>query len=306
MKSLRLGTRQSALAQVQAQWVAGRLRTLFPDLDVETVLITTSGDLRTSGGTGEGESGGLKALFTKEIEEALLDNRIDLAVHSLKDMSAVLPKGLIIGAIPEREDPRDAWISKTKTPFGKIPKNAKIGTGAVRRQAQLKRLLPEAQLIAMRGNVDTRLRKLAESEIDGIILALAGLKRLGRAEAATEAIPVDVLVPAVGQGCLGIQVREEDRLLRPFLKALDHPASHAAALAERAFLKGLGGSCQTPIAGHAALETGELILKGLVISPDGKQVVSAKENGRPFDAEGIGARLAQKLLEAGADKILRA
>ncbi len=267
-------------------------------------MITTSGDARTSGGAGERESGGLKALFTKEIEEALLDNRIDLAVHSLKDMAAKLPKGLVIGAVPVREDPRDVWISKKNLPFKQIPEGAKIGTGAVRRQAQLRRLLPKAELVVIRGNVDTRLRKLAEGELDGIILALAGLKRLERQNAVTEILSTDLMVPAIGQGCLGIEVRAKDSNILPYLKVLDHPASHAAALCERAFLKELGGSCQTPIAGHASINSGELIMKGLVISPDGQDLVSAKENGRPFDAQGIGERLAQKLLAAGADKIL--
>jgi hydroxymethylbilane synthase len=219
-------------------------------------------------------------------------------------MSAELPEGLAIGAVPPREDPRDAWISKTNLPFHDLPKHATIGTGAVRRQAQLKRLLPAAKLVAVRGNVDTRLRKLAEEEWDGIILALAGLKRLGHEKAVTEVLPADVLLPAVGQGCLGIQVRDGDSAMVPFMKALDHAPSHAAAKAERAFLKKLSGSCRTPIAGHASIESGELTLRGLVISLDGQQVVSAKENGRPFDAAGIGERLAQKLLEAGADKIL--
>jgi hydroxymethylbilane synthase len=329
MKTLRLGTRKSALAQAQARWTAERLRSLFPDIRVETVFITTSGDMKSEGRQGIGE-GGLKALFTKEIEEALLDNRIDLAVHSLKDMSVELPKGLTLGAVPEREDPRDVWISRTTVPFGKIPAGAKIGTGAVRRQAQLKRLLPQAVIFPIRGNIDTRLRKLLPNvipagrkpgsitidpppatagddgriQLDGIILALAGLRRLGFEKMAMEILPIDVLLPAIGQGCLGIQVRDRDLAVLPFMKALDHAPSRAAALAERAFLKKLGGSCQTPIAGHASIETGELTLRGLVISPDGQQMVSAKENGRPFDAEGIGERLAQKLLEAGADKIL--
>jgi len=320
MKTLRLGTRKSALAQAQANWTANILRTAFPDLHVEIILITTSGDTLSSSpaATGRGpmgsppetagndeQKGGLKALFTKEIEEALLDRRIDLAVHSLKDMSAELPKGLAIGAVPQREDPRDVWISKTKVPFHGLPESVRIGTGAVRRQAQLKRLLPSARLITIRGNVDTRLRKLTEGELDGIILALAGLKRLGHVQAVTEILSIDTLLPAVGQGCLGIQIRDRDSAVMPFMKALDHAASHAAARCERAFLKRLGGSCQTPIAGHASIESGELTMLGLVISPDGTQAVSAKENGRPFDAEGIGQRLAQKLLVAGADKILQ-
>jgi len=331
MKTLKLGTRKSALAQAQANWTAAQLRKAFPELHVEIVLITTTGDVVSSSPNAsvgdpslsltpmmgsppvtagnDGQKGGLKALFTKEIEEALLDGRIDLAVHSLKDMSAQLPKGLTIGAVPEREDPRDAWISRTNTPFGKIPAAARIGTGAVRRQAQLKHLRPDIELIPIRGNVETRLKKLSLNDeivaLDGIILALAGLKRLGHAQVATEILPIDVLLPAVGQGCLGIQIRDRDPAVLPLMKALDHAPSRAAATAERAFLNTLGGNCQTPIAGHASIESGELTLRGLVISPDGLQRVSAKENGRPFDAEGIGVRLAQKLLEAGADKILK-
>ena len=191
MNTLRLGTRKSALAQAQANWTAAQLRAAFPDVRVEIVLIMTSGDAAGS----DAQKGGLKALFTKEIEEALLDRRIDLAVHSLKDMSAELPEGLVIGAVPEREDCRDAWISKTGVPFARIPKDATIATGAVRRQAQLKRLLPAAKLVAVRGNVDTRLRRLAEEEWDGIILAVAGLKRLGLGKAVTEVLPGEILLP---------------------------------------------------------------------------------------------------------------
>jgi len=303
MKILRLGTRKSALAQAQTHWVAGRLRDAFTDLKVEIVLITTSGDLLSQGKKPK-RKGGLKALFTKEIEEALLDNRIDLAVHSLKDMAAELPKGLVIGAVPPREDARDVWISKKNLPFKQIPANAKIGTGAVRRQAQLQKLLPQAELIAIRGNVDTRLRKLAEGALDGIVLALAGLKRLGKEQAATETFPIKVLIPAVGQGCLGIQVREKDIILTPYLNCLDHPESHAAAKAERAFLQALGGSCQTPIAGHARIISEKLQMIGLVISPDGSRELRETISGPPKEAESLGKALAKKLLVAGADQIL--
>jgi len=335
MKTLRLGTRKSALAQAQAKWVAEHLRASFPELDVAIVGITTTGDNFTSpgqppsplgrpglpqsprapqsridaGGTSAAQreaknKGGLKALFTKEIEEALLEKRIDLAVHSLKDMAADLPKGLVIGAVPEREDPRDAWISKNKCTFGKLAKGSKVGTGAVRRQAQLHHARPDLEIVPIRGNVDSRLRKLAENELDGIILALAGLKRLGRAKEVTEIMPPDILLPAVGQGCLAIEVRQADREVSPYIKALDHAGSHQAALAERAYLKALGGSCQTPIAGHAIMEGAHLVMSGMVLSQDGRQMIKASENGRAFDAEGIGTRLAEKLLAAGADKIL--
>src|SRR5437879_3924826 len=248
MTTLRLGTRKSALAQAQAAWVTARLQSAFPELKVERVLITTTGDSLTSSPAGDDAKGGLKALFTKEIEEALLENRIDLAVHSMKDMSAELPNGLVIGAVPEREDPRDVWISRDKKPFALLPKDAKVGTGAVRRQAQLKLARPDVQVVPLRGNVDTRLRKLSEGDLDGIILALAGLKRLGRAAEATETLPAESWLPAVGQGCLAIEVRQNDAKTGELLKAPDHQSSHMAALAERAFLKTMGGSCQTPIA----------------------------------------------------------
>jgi len=324
MNILRLGARKSALAQAQANWVADQLRTAFPDLKIEIVLITTSGDRQNSssalvgedlgGGAphqtpsptrGEGKtSGGLKALFTKEIEEALLDKRIDLAVHSLKDMAADLPRGLVIGAVPEREDARDAWISRIGIPLDQAPKGAKIGTGAVRRQAQLRHLRPDLEIRPLRGNVDTRLQKLADEDLDGILLAAAGLKRLSRHTAATELLSPETLVPAVGQGCLGIEIRERDEQIVPCMKALDHPSSHAAATAERAFLQTLGGSCQTPIAGYASIATGLLTMIGLVASPDGAEVLRARESGRLFDAAGVGQRLAKNLLAAGADKLL--
>jgi len=332
MNALRLGTRKSALAQAQARWVSEQLRQVFPELQVELVLITTSGDqlpdhphpptpsplsmekgklkpspyLRERVNAERSGEGGLKALFTKEIEDALLDHRIDMAVHSLKDMAAELPKGLMIGAVPSREDPRDVWIAKKGIPFKQLSKGAKVGTGAIRRQAQLRHLRADLELVPLRGNIDTRLRQLPEGELEGILLALAGLKRLGRASEATEILPPDVMLPAVGQGCLAIESRQEDAKIVNYLKVLDHPSTHQAALAERAFLKTLGGSCQTPIAGHASLENGLLMMTGLVISPDGVQAIRDIESGRPFDASGVGERLAQKLLAAGADKLLHA
>ncbi len=353
MKTLRLGTRKSVLAQTQAKWVAARLQEAFAGLEIELVLITTTGDKMssstadasalsssppgdtslpssrhavsrdpsfpglmdpplTTGGDdtmrgmdgGENIKGGLKALFTKELEDALLQKRIDLAVHSLKDMSAELPQGLVLGAVPERENPYDAWISKDNTPFSKLRHGARVGTGAARRMAQLKAARPDLEIVPLRGNVDTRLRKLQEEHLDGIILAAAGLKRLGRAKDITEVLSPEVLLPAIGQGALALEVRKGDAAMAPYLKAIDHAPSHQAVLAERAFLKGLGGSCQTPIAGHAVLESGSLVMKGMVLSPDGKEALRAAERGRPFDAAGVGERLAAQLLSAGAGKLL--
>jgi hydroxymethylbilane synthase len=304
MKTLRLGTRKSALAQAQANGIADRLRASFPDLRIELVLITTSGDQRTSG-VEEKVEGGLKALFTKELDEALLDARIDLAVHSMKDLAGDLPLGLVISAVPEREDPRDAWISKNKSLFHQLPPRAKVGTGAVRRQAQLKHARPDLQLVPLRGNVDTRLRKLAEGDLEGIVLALAGLKRLGRAAEATETLSPDLLLPAVGQGCLAIESRQNDTTIKNYLKVLDHPSSHTAALAERAFLKTLGGSCQTPIAAYAELTASSLHITGLVADTRGEKIIRDQESGPGREPEAVGERLARKLLAAGADRLLQ-
>jgi hydroxymethylbilane synthase len=320
MKTLRLGTRKSALAQAQANMIAEALRAAHPQLHVELVLITTSGDTLSSSpavtsrgsmdsplqAAGNDTTGGLKALFTKEIEEALLDNRIDFAVHSMKDLAGELPPGLVIGAVPPREDPRDAWISKNKTPFSKLAKGAKVGTGAVRRQAQLKLARPDLVIVPMRGNVDTRLRKLKESDLDGIILALSGLKRLGRAAEVTETLGEEILLPAVGQGCLALELRRHDQTTADILHVLDHTPSHLAAVAERAFLNALGGSCQTPIAALARLQSKSIEMRGLVAAPDGQKVLRDSENGPASEAEAIGARLARKLLAAGADKLLNA
>ena len=313
MKKLRLGTRKSALAQAQAQWVSEQLRTVVPDLDVELILMTTSGDLqaqRFESEPGSGPSlhrippGGLKAMFTKEIEEALIEEQIDAAVHSLKDMAADLPTGLCLTAVPEREDPRDAWITKNGLPFANVRFRGKIATGAVRRQAQLRHHRPDLELFSMRGNIDTRLRKLAEGDYDGLILALAGLKRLGWQKAVTEILPEEIMVPAVGQGALGLEIRKNDDRVQDLMQNLDHPASHQAALAERAFLRTLGGNCQTPIAAHAQVRGTQLTMTGVVVSPPGDPYLRENEEGPASQAEAIGQRLAQKLIALGADAIL--
>lgn len=257
---------------------------------------TTAGD--------DVRGGGLKALFTKEIEEALLDNRIDMAVHSFKDMATELPGGLAIGAVPLREDPRDVWISRDHTSFKDLPKKSRVGTGAVRRQAQLRHLRPDLNLVPLRGNVDTRLRKLQEEALDGIVLALAGLKRLGKEKSITEVLPTEIMLPAVGQGALAIEVRGQNEQLLPYISVLDHPASHTAALAERALLKALGGNCQTPIAAHARVHGDQITLDALVASPNGKSMFRKEAADSVNRAEALGQSLAKTLLTMGADKIL--
>ncbi len=320
MKTLRLGTRKSALAQVQARWVADQLRQAHPDLNVELVLITTTGDLPTSPSqplpsnplqtpthglqTPPASRGGLKALFTKEIEDALLTRQIDVAVHSLKDMAVEIPEGLKLAAVPVREDPRDVWISRRGIPFKDVRVGATIATSAIRRQAQLRHLQPDLELVSLRGNVDTRLQKLKESDYDGIILALAGLKRLGRESEATEILSLDMILPAVGQGALAIETRGNDTEVLNRVQRLDDPASHLAVRAERAFLKALGGSCQTPIAAYAKITGKQLTLRGLVVAPSGNPYLQYSDQGPTQDPEVIGHYVAQTLLGRGANKIL--
>jgi hydroxymethylbilane synthase len=316
MKPLRLGTRKSALAQTQARWVSDRLREAFPELQVELVLITTSGDtphpppsavppLPLGEGQGVRPVGGLKAMFTKEIEDALLDGRIDLAVHSLKDLAGELPKGLVLAAVPPREDPRDAWIGKKGVRFNDLKQGARVATGAVRRQAQLRHLRPDLELVDLRGNVDTRLLKLEDHEWDGLVLALAGLKRLGRADAVTDILPIETMLPAVGQGALAIEAREGNTAIAPYLKALDDLPSRQAALAERAFLKTLGGTCQTPLAAYAEVRNNRLRMSGMVVAPSGDPCLLEKVEDLPANAETAGQRLAHTLLDRGADKLLK-
>jgi hydroxymethylbilane synthase len=304
MAHLRIGSRRSALAQAQTNAVAQRLREQVSGLEVEIVLMTTSGDQRTGRGASSAAPGGLKAMFTKELEDALLAREIDIAVHSLKDMAAELPEGLVIGAYPEREDPRDAWISKTKTPFAALPMGARIGTGAVRRQAQLRHAKRGLRIVELRGNVDTRLQKMHEEGYDGIVLASAGLKRLGRQNEITEVFASDVCLPAIGQGALAIECRDNDPRIAEYLAVLDHAPTRLAALAERAFLRALGGSCQTPIAGLAEIHGDELRLAGAVASLDGTILIRDQEKGPTAEADAIGTRLALRMLSKGADGLL--
>src|SRR5207247_1465941 len=246
VRTLRLGTRGSALALWQAKWTKSQLEQRWPEFAVELVPIKTTGDkildvpLAKIGG---------KGLFTKEIDEALLDGRIDLAVHSMKDVPFQLPEGIEFGAIPEREDPRDAFISNG--PRIQELKSATIGTSSLRRQVQLRHRFPSLNLVTLRGNVDTRLRRLGAGDFDGIILAVAGLKRLGHVERITQILDDDIMVSAVGQGALGIVCRSSDDTARQILQVLNHTPTRIAVTAERGLLRALGGSCQVPIAGKA-------------------------------------------------------
>ena len=300
--TLIIGTRGSQLALWQAEWVQRQLKQIAPDLSVVLKRIQTSGDkiqdvpLAKVGG---------KGLFVKEIEEALLRKDIDLAVHSMKDLPAVLPAGLLIICVPEREDPRDALLAGEKKKLDALPLGARVGTSSLRRQAQLLHVRPDLQIKMLRGNVDTRLRKLQENHFDAIVLAASGLKRLGWDEHITECLPVDVSLPAIGQGALGIEGREDDGFVRVLLSRLEHQQTRVTVMAERALLKRLEGGCQVPIAGHAVLQGENLTLDGLVISLDGKRYVRYSLSGLMSEAESLGRKVAEGLLDRGAQPILQ-
>ncbi len=286
---LRIGTRGSPLALVQARSVRARLAIAAgqDEQAVELVIIRTTGDAIQDRPLAE--QGG-KGLFTKEIEEALLDGRIDVAVHSAKDMPTILPQGLLLAACLEREDARDAFISRRAKSLDELPKGASLGTTSPRRQAIAKRARPDLRVVPLRGNVETRLCKLDDGEVDATILALAGLKRLGLAERATRIMNADEFLPAAGQGAIGIEVRANDTRTRELLTRIDHVDTSVAVACERAFLGELDGSCKTPIAGHATLSGSVLQFRGLIAKPDGSAahetaVAGARENALALGAD---------------------
>jgi len=296
--AFRIGTRASALALWQANWVKSQLEKA--GILVELVQIKTTGDKILN--VPLSEVGG-KGLFTKEIDEALLDGRVDAAVHSMKDIPFQLPPGIIFGAVPEREDPRDALISNGRK-FDDLPPAARIGTSSLRRQVQLRHARPSIRISTLRGNVDTRLRKLNDGEFDAIVLALAGLKRLGRDSEVSQVLDETLMLPAIGQGALGIACREGDTPTRERLAPLDHQPTHIAITAERGLLAALEGSCKVPIAGHARLQDGNVTLKGLVANLDGTVVITDELTGDPHKAHDLGIALGKELIRRGAGDIL--
>ena len=300
--TLVLGTRGSKLAVHQSEWVQARLRELAPHVAVTLRRIQTSGDkivdvpLAKIGG---------KGLFVKEIEEALLSGEIDLAVHSMKDVPTELPAGLDLLCIPRREDPRDALISRDGRHFKDLPHGAKVGTSSLRRQAQLLQARPDLSIVMLRGNLDTRLRKLREGQFDAIVLAAAGLRRLGWEHEITEYLAPEISLPAIGQGALGIEGRRDDQFVRSLLSGLDDAPTRTMVRAERALLHRLQGGCQVPIAAHATLSGSDVTLEGLVASVDGKEIVRDRVHGTVTDPESMGIQLAERLLAGGADRILQ-
>ncbi|MDQ1329938.1 MAG: hydroxymethylbilane synthase [Thermodesulfobacteriota bacterium] len=298
---IRIGSRGSKLALWQANWAKSALIKNFPGLSAEIVVIKTKGDkildvpLAKVGG---------KGLFVKEIEEALIDKRIDMAVHSMKDMPAELLDGLSIGAIPERENSGDVLISKNNMLLSQLPGKARIGTSSLRRLAQIRHIRPDIVISPLRGNLDTRIKKLDSDELDAIILAAAGVKRLGLGNLITEYLNEDIMLPAVGQGALCIEIRKDDYNIAKFADSLDHSITRSVVMGERAFLKKLEGGCQIPIAGHGKAENNMLTISGLVADPEGKIIIKEKLSGRLESSESIGTALAEKLLLRGAKKLL--
>lgn len=306
-RSLVIGSRGSKLALWQAEQARDRLLALHPEIDVRIEVIKTTGDVKKEPLSVIGGKG----VFTKELEDALLDQRIDIAVHSLKDLPTVLPPQLTISAICEREDPRDALVMGQRVEFdlraiGNIPHGAVVGTSSPRRLAQLKCMRGnDIDIRDLRGNVDTRIRKLDEGQYDVIILATAGLVRLGLQDRIALRIPVAHMVPAVGQGAIAIETRSDDVFAVETTSRLEHRETRLACLAERAFLRSLGGGCQLPIAGHARFEGELLKLEGLVARPDGTKRLQESMSGPPEQAEEIGAALAASLIEQGATTLLQ-
>lgn len=300
MNSLRIGTRGSALARWQAEFVRAELAKR--GTAAELVIIRTSGDrdressLRLIGG---------KGVFTKELEDALLERRIDLAVHSMKDMPTRLPAGLQIAAICQREDVRDALVSRNAVKLDQLPHGARIGTSSLRRQAQLRHYRRDLEMVDMRGNVDTRLAKLARGDYDAIVLAKAGLERLGRADQITQLLPPDLCMPAAGQGAIGIEIRDEDGEISAAVRQLNHPESQVAVEAERALLAGLESGCQVPIGVWCRTESGNLTMDACVFSPDGSESVRESRTGSCENAIELGRTVAAALLDRGADRLLR-
>jgi hydroxymethylbilane synthase len=289
-----IASRGSQLALWQARWVAAQLTEAGHPCRIE--IIRTTGDKITDVPLAKV---GTKGLFTKEIEEALLDERADLAVHSLKDLPTELPEGLVLAAVPPREDPRDAVVGCR---LALLPHGAKVGTSSLRRAAQLRQLRPDLLVESVRGNLDTRLRKLDEAQYDAILLAAAGLKRLGWADRIAELLEPSAMCPAVGQGALAIEARAGSSVAA----VLDHAPTHTAILAERALLKALGGGCQVPIGAHATVAEDNLSLIAIVAAPDGTQVIRASIEGPTSDAATLGHTLAEDLLSRGARQILEA
>lgn len=300
--TLRLGTRGSALARAQTTLVASQLKELNPGLAVEEVIVRTRGDAML--GSPIHELGG-KGLFVKEIEDALLQGEIDAAVHSLKDLPSDLPEGLILASIPEREEPWDALVSRGGESIRGLAPGSRVGTSSLRRIAQIRRYRSDLEIVELRGNVDTRLEKVAAGEMEAAVLALAGLKRLGIEERATESLAPELMLPAAGQGALAIETRVDDAATRSLMDRLEHPVTKRAVMAERAVMARLEGGCQLPLAVFAEMRKAGFQLKARLASVDGERMVEKERTGAPDDAARLAEDLAEDVLSSGGAEILR-
>lgn len=299
--TIRIATRESRLALWQAEHVAASLRAAYSDVDVILMPMTTMGDQILDRSLAQ--VGG-KGLFIKELEVAINEGRAEIAVHSMKDVPSVLPEGMVINCVLQRADPRDAFVSKKHASFASLPQGAHVGTSSLRRQSQLLAARPDLRISAVRGNVETRLRKLDEGQFDAIVLASAGLTRLGLANRITEYLDSSLCVPAVGQGVIGIECKANDYVTRAFCAVLNHADTETCVNAERAFAAKLEGSCQSPIAAHTVLVGDELQLTGLVAATDGSQVIREQISGPRAECNELGVALAERLLAAGAGALL--
>ena len=301
MSRVRIATRKSPLALWQANHVAGLWRERFPDAEVSLVEMATAGDrlaevpLQASGG---------KDLFVKELETALLEDRADVAVHSLKDVTSEFPEGLVLASVPEREDARDAWVSPRGLRLLELPLGSRVGTSSLRRACLLKLARPDLKIVPLRGNVETRLKKTQALGLEGTVLAMAGLLRLGLEHHVTQVLPLELSLPAVGQGALALEARAKDAAVLEQAHALEHRATRLAIDAERAFLARLEGGCNVPLGGHAVLEGQQLFLRGFVASPDGTEMLRGEARGPVTAAAALGRQLAQELLDRGAARLL--
>ena len=300
-KNMIIGTRQSLLALWQSNYIAERLKEKYPDCTVTLKKIITKGDRILDIPLAKI---GDKGLFTKELETALLAGEIDLAVHSLKDMPTKLPKGLVLTAITERAKAGDAFVSNKYSCLEALPQGAILGTSSLRRRAQILATRPDLEIVDLRGNVDTRLKKLDTGNMDAIILAAAGLERLGHKDRIREIIPASICLPAVGQGALAIEAREDDLEMRSTLDFLNHKITQQATDAERAFLSLLGGGCQVPIAVHATIENNNMEINAVIASLDGTTVLRDKVHGKATEGTALGLALGRKMLENGGQEIL--
>jgi hydroxymethylbilane synthase len=299
--NIKIGTRGSKLALVQANTVLASIKKVAPEITAEICVIKTSGDIMQDvsllniGGQG---------VFVKEIEDALLAGSIDLAVHSMKDVPGETPEGLTFASILPREDVRDILVSRGNVKLEFMPRGAKIGTGSLRRGAQIQAMLPDVTIVPLRGNIDTRLKKIETENLTGVILAAAGMKRLGYVEKIAQYLPVELILPAVGQGALGLQIRKADSDLAGVLARLNHAPTAAEITAERSYLRALGGGCRLPIAALGLLEGRQLSLEGLVAAPNGASVIRDRVRGSIEEAEELGTRLADMIMEKGGKQLL--